>query len=106
MEKKQRMNNLLKKDYIKSGIICLFIAFFSFIYFIVRGHGFFVLCNDFNDQQIPFTIGIHQALLDGGLGGFSWDIDLGTSTVDGFSFYELGSPFFWASMVFPASFFP
>lgn len=106
MEKKQRMNNLLKKDYIKSGIICLFIAFFSFIYFIVRGHGFFVLCNDFNDQQIPFTIGLHQALLDGGLGGFSWDIDLGTSTVDGFSFYELGSPFFWASMVFPATFFP
>lgn len=100
------IKSFCKKDYIQAGMLCFTIAFFSFIYFIIRGHGFLVLCNDFNDQQIPFTIGLHNGLLDGGLSGFSWDIDLGTSTLDGFSFYELGSPFFWASMVFPANTFP
>ena len=65
-----------------------------------------MLTNDFNDQQIPFTIGLHNAILDSGISGFSWDIDLGTSTMDGFSFYELGSPFFWVSMFFPANAFP
>lgn len=101
-----KFKDFLKKDYVKSGIICFTIAFLSFIYFLVKGEGFFVLTNDFNDQQIPFTIGLHNALLDSGITGFSWDIDLGTSTMDGFSFYELGSPFFWISMLFPANAFP
>ena len=95
-----------KKDFMKSFFICFFIAFLSFLPFVIKGEGFFVLTNDFNDQQIPFTIGLHNALLDSGISGFSWDIDLGTSTMDGFSFYELGSPFFWLSMLFPANAFP
>ena len=98
--------DFLKKDYVKSGIICFIIAFLSFLPFVIKGEGFFVLTNDFNDQQIPFTIGLHRALLESGISGFSWDIDLGTSTMDGFSFYELGSPFFWISMLFPANAFP
>ena len=98
--------DFLKKDYVKSGIICFIIAFLSFLPLVIKGEGFFVLTNDFNDQQIPFTIGLHHALKDGGISGFSWDIDLGTSTMDGFSFYELGSPFFWISMLFPANAFP
>lgn len=102
----RKIVNFIKKDYVIAGLWCFAIAFMSFIYFIIRGHGFFVLTNDFNDQQIPFTIGLHNALLDGGLSGFSWDIDLGTSSLDGFSFYELGSPFFWLSMLFPANAFP
>ncbi len=81
-------------------------SFSLFLPFVIKGEGFFVLTNDFNDQQIPFTIGLHNALLDSGISGFSWDIDLGTSTMDGFSFYELGSPFFWLSMLFPANAFP
>ena len=102
----RKIVNFIKKDYVIAGLWCFAVAFVSFIYFIIRGHGFFVLTNDFNDQQIPFTIGLHNALLDGGLSGFSWDIDLGTSSLDGFSFYELGSPFFWISMLFPANAFP
>jgi uncharacterized membrane protein YfhO len=79
------------------------IAFLSFIYFVIKNGGFFVLTNDFNDQQIPFTIGLHKSLLDGGISGFSWDVDLGTSTLDAYSFYEMGSPFFWLTMLFPAN---
>ncbi len=102
----RRIKTLTEKDYVKSFIICFIIAFLSFLPFVIKGEGFFVLSNDFNDQQIPFTIGLHNALLDGGISGYSWDIDLGTSTMDGFSFYELGSPFFWISMLFPANAFP
>lgn len=96
----------IKKDYMKSFIICFMIACLSLLPFVIRGHGFFVLTNDFNDQQIPFTIGLHKDLLDGGINGFSWDVDLGTSTIQGYSFYELGGPFFWLSMLFPANAFP
>lgn len=93
----------IKKDWVKSFGICFLIAFLSFIYFVVKNGGFFVLTNDFNDQQIPFTIGLHNSILDGGISGFSWDVDLGTSTLDAYSFYEMGSPFFWLSMLFPAN---
>ena len=96
----------IKKDYMKSFIICFIIACLSLLPFVIRGHGFFVLTNDFNDQQIPFTIGLHKDLLDGGINGFSWSVDLGTSTIQGYSFYELGGPFFWLSMLFPANAFP
>ncbi len=102
----RKIKTILEKDYVKSFIICFIIAFLSFLPFVIKGEGFFVLSNDFNDQQIPFTIGLHNALLDGGFSGYSWDIDLGTSTMDGFSFYELGSVFFWISMLFPANAFP
>ena len=95
-----------KRAYVKSFVTCFIIACISFLPLIFKGKGFFVLTNDFNDQQIPFTIGLHNALMDGGISGFSWDVDLGTSTIDGFSFYELGSPFFWITMLFPANIFP
>ena len=97
---------LVKKDYMQSFIICFIIACLSLLPFVIRGHGFFVLTNDFNDQQIPFTIGLHKDLLDGGFNGFSWSVDLGTSTIQAYSFYELGGPFFWLSMLFPANAFP
>ena len=99
-------SKILKKDWVKSFIICACIAFISLLPLVIKGKGFFVLTNDFNDQQIPFTIGLHNNILDGGIGGFSWDIDLGTSTLQGMSFYEMGSPFFWITMLFPANAFP
>ena len=101
-----RIKTLLKKDYLKSFIICFIIACLSLLPFVIAGHGFFVLTNDFNDQQIPFTMGLHRDLLDGGFNGFSWSVDLGTSTIQAYSFYELGGPFFWLSMLFPVNAFP
>ena len=100
------IKQFLKKDYVRSFIICFIIACLSLLPFVVAGHGFFVLTNDFNDQQIPFTMGLHRDLLDGGFNGFSWSVDLGTSTIQAYSFYELGGPFFWLSMLFPANAFP
>ncbi|WP_406544306.1 YfhO family protein [Pseudobutyrivibrio sp.] len=97
---------ILKNQTFYTSIIAAIIGILSFGYFIIQGHGFFTICEDFNEQQIPFTAGLHHALLDGGFSGWSWDVDLGTSTLQAFSFYELGSPFFWITMLFPAHFFP
>lgn len=35
-----------------------------------------------------------------------WNIDLGSSFVNAFSFYNLGSPFYWISLLFPRGSFP
>ena len=100
------LNRLKKNDYICIFLICFLLAFLSLVVFIIQGNGFFIIRDDFNEQQIPFTIGLHKSLLDSGLNGFSWCLDLGTSTMQGYGFYELGSPFFWLSMLFPAQLFP
>lgn len=106
MNTKNLFFNIKNNKLILTGIICFFLAFLSFAYFIIQGDGFFIIRDDFNEQQIPFTIGLHNSIINSGLSGFSWCVDLGTSTLQAYSFYELGSPFFWISMLFPPHFFP
>ena len=102
----RRFQNIILNKYVITGLLCFSLALLSLLLFIIQGDGFFIVRDDFNEQQIPFTIGLHQSILDSGLSGFSWCVDLGTSTLQAFSFYELGSPFFWLSMLFPAHLFP
>lgn len=102
---------MLKKGKFKRGLveciaICSLLAFLSLGVFILQGHGAFTVVSDFNTQQIPFTIGLHNSLLDGGFDGWSWNADLGSSTLQTYSFYEMGSIFFYLSMLFPAKAFP
>lgn len=68
--------------------------------------GALTIREDFDFQQLPFTMALHNQIARGGLAGWCWNLDLGTSAVQGFGFYELGSPFFWTSMLFPADAFP
>lgn len=86
--------------------VCFFTAFVTLIYFIIKGDGVFVTRADFNVQNIPFTTAMHRAVAEGGINSFSWNVDLGTSTIQGYAFYNLGSPFFWLSMLFPAEAYP
>jgi len=94
-----------KLNILKCAGICGLCAFCCFIYYIICDGGAFTLCDDFNAQQIPFTIALHKAI-SGGLGGWTWSSDLGASIILSYSFYELGSPFFWLSTLFPADAFP
>jgi uncharacterized membrane protein YfhO len=84
---------------------CIFVnflaAFLSFLWLILLNRGTFTLCGDYNAQAVPFTVGMHRAILKGQT--WSWGIDLGTQTVGAYSFYGLGSVAFWISMLFPAS---
>lgn len=75
-------------------------AFFLFLPFIVIGKGFFTYCGDFNSQQIPFYTYCQNFIKTGG-GAFSWETDLGSGFMNTYSFYNLGSPFFWLTMLLP-----
>ena len=71
-----------------------------FLPFIVADKGFFLYAGDFNSQQIPFYMNAVRAVQEGNM-NWSWNTDLGGSMVNCYSFYLMGSPFFWLSCLFP-----
>ncbi|WP_026523619.1 YfhO family protein [Butyrivibrio sp. MB2005] len=73
-------------------------------FFITRGMPFFYY-GDYNVQQIPFYMQAHRAIRNGEL-FLNWNVDLGTTMMTSFSFYLLGSPFFWLTIPFPESAIP
>ena len=76
-----------------------------FIPYIIMDQGFFLFYGDFNVQQIPFYKLAHEAVRSG---NWFWDFktDLGTNFIGSYSFYLLGSPFFWLTIPFPNEFVP
>ena len=78
----------------------------TFGYFIIREKGFFTVVADFNSQQLTFATAVWNMLHSGNAGEWIWNIDLGSSFVNTFSFYNLGSPFYWISLLFPRGSFP
>ena len=62
--------------------------------------GFFVYYGDFNSQQLPFYYLAHDAVQNGNF-GWNWQTDLGANFIGSYSFYLLGSPFFWLTVPFP-----
>ncbi len=80
--------------------ISLLAAAVMFGPFIIEGGGYFTFYGDFNVQQIPFYQMAHQMVRDGDF-GWSWLTDLGANFVGSYSYYLLGSPFFWITIPFP-----
>ena len=76
-----------------------------FGYFMVKDNGLFLLYADFNNQEIPFNILANQAIKSGEI-AWNWNIDLGCNFIGAFSFYNLGSPFFWISLLAAPEYFP
>ena len=70
----------------------------------VFGGGYFHYAGDFNDQQINFYQYANAFVKQGG--SFSWATDLGSGFVNSYSFYLLGSPFFWLTLWVPARLMP
>ena len=105
-----RRNVLNREKYDKNLLICvlcsLFTASVALGYFIYKGNGAFTVASDFNGQQLTFTTAVKNALLSKPLGQWVWNLDIGSSLINGFSFYNLGSPFFWISMIFSKISFP
>ena len=64
--------------------------------------GYFLYYGDFNVQEIPFYRLAHDTVLSGDL---SWSpiTDLGSNFIGSYSFYLLGSPFFWMTMALPSA---
>lgn len=66
--------------------------------------GFFHYAGDFNDQMIPFYAYANDFVKQGGT--FSWATDLGSGFLNAYSYYCLGSPFFWLTILIPARWMP
>lgn len=86
-------------------LLSAFTAVAIFIYYIISNKGYFTITADFDSQQIPFTIDLHNQIKNG-LDGWVWNYGLGQSLIKAFSFSAVGSPFFWLSMLVPATAFP
>ena len=84
-----------------TGLLSLAAALIVFVPAIIKDKGFFLIVDDFNAQQLTFATAVRYAMYARPHGDWFWGIDLGTSLVNTFSFYNLGSPFFWVTLLFP-----
>ena len=81
------------------------LSFLFFIPWMIYNHGYFFFYGDFNVQQIPFYQMIHDSVQSGNI-GWSYTTDLGANIIGSYSFYMIGSPFFWLTSIFPSSVVP
>ena len=68
----------------------------------IYDHGYFLYYGDFNVQEIPFYQLAHDSIRSGDI-GWSHLTDLGANFIGSYSFYLLGSPFFWLTIWMPSS---
>lgn len=86
-------------------LIALGVSTIIFLPFIIVNDGIFLYFSDYNSQQIPFYQLCHDAIRSGEW-GFNIFTDLGSDFIGSYSFYTLGSPFFWLTIPFPNDFVP
>ncbi|MDE5861604.1 MAG: YfhO family protein, partial [Ruminococcus sp.] len=81
------------------GFVCLLV---SVIPVMIMDGGYFIYYGDFNAQQIPFYNLANDAVRNRQF-GWNWYTDLGSDLMTSYSFYLIGSPFFWLSTLLPRS---
>ena len=94
-----------KEKYGSTFVIALIVAMALFVPYMIMSEGYFIFYGDFNVQQIPFYQMCHKAIREGNV-LWNWNTDLGVNFIGSYSFYLLGSPFFWLTIPFPNSFVP
>ena len=95
-----------KKGMWQCAALCALSAFVSIVPFLFRYGGVLLIWSDFNLQQSPFGMALHNSLASLNPGGWTWSYALGMSTIQAFSFYAMGSPFYWLSLLFPVTWYP
>jgi uncharacterized membrane protein YfhO len=95
-EKKQR------ERYLLLFIVSFFGMMIAFLPTMIRNGGIFLYYGDFNSQQMMFYQHANEMVRNGNL-GWDWGTDLGANFIGSYSFYLLGSPFFWLTTLFPLS---
>ncbi len=102
----ERRGTFLKDKYLYlCALICFGVAAVSMIYFIWQDGGVLTIWGDFNKQTIPFGVSLNRMLREYS-GQWDWNMDLGTGIVGAYSYYNLGSPFYWLTLLFDASVYP
>ncbi|MGN0632502.1 MAG: YfhO family protein [Oscillospiraceae bacterium] len=74
----------------------------AFLPTMIRNKGIFLYYGDFNSQQMMFYQHANEMVRNGNF-GWDWGTDLGSNFIGSYSFYLLGSPFFWLTTLFPLS---
>lgn len=95
------MFKIEKKYYLKAFLTALIMGALLLLPFVVIDGGYFIFYGDYNAQQIPFYKTCINAVQSGSF-GWNWQTDLGVNFIGSYSFYTLGSPFFWLAALFPA----
>ncbi|MDE6592895.1 MAG: YfhO family protein [Oscillospiraceae bacterium] len=98
----ETFKNETREKYFLLFITAFLLSAAAFLPFIIAGDGRFIFYGDYDAQQIPFYYHVHSAIRQG---CFGWDFttDLGTDLFGSYTFYLLGSPFFWLTVPFPDS---
>ena len=97
-----RLSDSPKKHYsLRAFLLGLLVASIIFVPFMIYDKGLFLYYGDFNVQQISFYQLVHDTIKSGNI-GWSNKTDLGANIIGSYSFYLLGSPFFWLTMIAPS----
>ena len=75
-------------------------ALLSFLPVMLANGGLILLRGDFLTQQIPFLVESRRMVLSGAP-FWSWNTFLGANFLGSYSFYTIGSPFFWPLLFLP-----
>ena len=94
-----------KKYYQKAFFVTMIMALVLFLPFVIADGGYFVFYGDYNAQEIPFYKHCVE-MVQRGMFGWDWQTDLGANFFGSYTYYTLGSPFFWLMCLFPSSWAP
>lgn len=86
-------------------IVSLLTAAAAIVPILIKNHGYMAMSHDFSAEEISYNILMNKAVKSGEI-LWNWGIDLGSNFIETFSFYGLGSPFVWITLLFPASMVP
>lgn len=88
---------------VKAFFYALIISSIIIIPIMFVNNGYFLYYGDFNVQQIPFYKLAHDSILSG---NYKWSYltDLGSNFIGSYSFYLLGSPFFYLTLLLPSEY--
>ena len=94
--------NYDKERYLLLFLVSMLGMLLCFLPSLIINKGIFIYYGDFNSQQEMFYYHSNEMIKNGDL-GWDWGTDLGSSFIGSYSFYLLGSPFFWFTTLFPPS---
>ena len=86
--------------YLEIFVIAFLIALSFLLPYMIYDKGLFLFFGDYDVQQVPFYMLAHRAIRSGNI-FWSWTTDLGSGFIPSYSFYLLGSPFFWLTVPLP-----
>ena len=96
----QRLEDEKREPYLQVFLLGFAILYLVILPVVIFTRGYFIYYGDYNSQQIPFYYHAHEMVQSLSF-GWDWGTDLGSNFIGSYSFYLLGSPFFWLTALLP-----